>query len=198
MSDEKNASSGTSDQNTKGSAENTDTGMKSVSELLAEWEQERSGSDGKTEKPGKDQLAALKAELDELKSDRKAELEGRDYKNLLSTIAGDNEVPNSVIDGWLRERAENDPAIIKAFDNRSEKPAQFKELVNALKPEFEKWAKDNLAPKDSGLKAAVRNARESSSDSDGFDGIKWASLSDNEFEAKAQEVVSFAEKGGFK
>lgn len=199
MSDKKDASSGGSDQGRKGSAENTDTGTKSVSELLQEWEQERSGSDGKPDKSNKDELTALKEKLEALESERIADRDEKEYSELMSQISGDLDVDESIVDGWLRKRAKGDKAIIKAFDNRDEKPAQYRELVKALQPEFAAWAKENIArPKDSGLTAAVRNARESSSEPAGFDGIKWGSLSDNEFAAKKQEVFRHAEKGGFK
>lgn len=197
MSDKKDASSGGSDQGSKGPAEKTDTG-KSVSELLAEWEENRSGSDdGKKTDAGKDELAKLRAKVAELESAHVADRDDKDYSDLMSKISGDLEVDESIVDGWLRKRAKNDPAIIKAFDNRSDKPAQYKELVKALQPEFAEWAKENIATKNSGLKAAVRSARETDPDSgDEFENVNWGSLSDSDFTKMGQRLMASYRKKG--
>lgn len=136
----------------------------------------------KTEPSAAEQLAAMQAEIDSLKSANAQAQEDADFAKMTSEVKGDLAVPDYIVDGWLRQQAKDDPRIIDVFEKRAENPKAFKDVVGRLNESFSEETAAQQ-PKDT-TGAKVRGSRETSApNTAGYDDVKWSELGQQDFES---------------
>lgn len=185
MTDETEKSDTTSKE-----ASETHGDKKDLNTLLADWDEPEA------KKPETDELKALK---DQIKSLTEAEGQ-RSYDSemtnfIVPTIKGDLEVSEKYIEFWVNQQADGDPRLIKLFNERGERKADFRKAIEAMVPEFKKHAEAEGMVAQKGLAAAVKAARASDSTPSGMDDVDFSSLSDQDFALKKAEVFRLAEAG---
>lgn len=207
--------SGKPDSERNAQTETSDTPRKSLSALLAEWEEKDKGDGGKPKsEPNK---AKGESSADDL-AKRLEAIEGAltktsyqsDMKSVVATVKGDLQVDDGFVESWVNRKADSDPRLVELWEQRDSRKAQFQEAIKALQPEFKEYVEQltkQLSPPkqdeepdkgkkaDRGLAAAVRNAREASPGANGYDGVNWAGISEHEFALKKAEVFKAAKEG---
>lgn len=154
------------------------------------------------------ELTALRGEVEKL---RNAEAD-RSYrtemdKTIIPTVAGDTGVDADLVEMWVNKQASNDPELMALWNERGEKPKEFKAAIEALKPEFAKYAESKglaqPAKKGDGadkggkkLESAVRSAREQPAGKPrDFSSVDLGAMSDQQFAMHSQEVFRLARAG---
>lgn len=164
---------------------------KDLNSLLADWDEPK-----KAVKEESSEIEALKAKVASL-----SEAEGiRSYKAemenvVIPKIKGDLDVDNDLVEFWVNKQADDDSRLQKLWENRSDNKKAFNDAIDALAPEFKKYAESkNLISKkaNNALAAAVKTARTSDSKSSSLKDVDFGSLSDNEFALKKAEVFRLA------
>lgn len=182
---------GKSDTPSKEASENSGD-KKDLNSLLADWDNPEKAKAA----PETDELKALKDQvksLQELEGQRSYDSEMKSF--IVPTIKGDLEVSEDYIEYWVNKQADGDPRLIKLFNERSERKADFRKAIEAMAPEFKKHAESEGMVAQKGLANAVKAARESDSTPSGMDNVDFGSLSDQEFALKKAEVFRLAEAG---
>lgn len=176
--------------------------MKTLDQLRADYERAVS-QDAQNGNKGESKLTALEAEVKEL---RAAEAD-RNYRKEMSefivpTIAGELGVDADIVEMWANKQASEDAQLMALWSDRGEKRKEFKAAIEALKPSFEKYAKDkglvkeDKKPASKGVQSAVRSARETT-----VTGTKempttgLGAMSDQQFAMHSQEVFRLARAG---
>jgi hypothetical protein len=137
-------------------------------------------------------------------------------KALVTQVKGDLDVDYEDVERWLNTKADKDPRLTKAWDERHTNKARFQEVAKALIPEYQEYAasfakrvakpaekdekdggKDPVKG-DKGLAAAVRGAREASPSSGQFENVNWGQLSDNELALKKSQVFKAVKSGSLR
>jgi hypothetical protein len=209
--------SGSPDQERNAPKEGTDAPKGTLEKALASWDSASKGTDGdggkKPQASTKDQdeITELRAELSRLSYES-------DMKALVTEVRGDLDVDYEDVERWLNTKADKDPRLTKAWDERHANKSRFQDVVKALVPEYQEYVKSfatrvskggekgkkdddegkNAGKDDKGLAAAVRQARDAAPSNGQFGDVKWAQLSDNELAAKKSEVFRAAKAGAFK
>lgn len=153
------------------------------------------------------ELAALRGEVEKL---RNAEAD-RTYRKemdsfIVPAIAGETGVDADLVEMWVNKQASNDAALMALWNERGEKPKEFKAAIEALKPEFAKYAESKglaVAKKGEGaekggkkLESAVRSAREQpAGKARDFSSVDLGAMSDQQFAMHSQEVFRLARAG---
>lgn len=195
------ASSGNTDQGSKNTEQGADTGNKrSLSQLLDEYDK-GSGADGKKEPPPDE---GLKRKVDALEAEAAERSYQSGIEGVIKTLKGDLEVDDFIVESWANKQAADDPRLQKLWEERASRKKEFNEAIEALKPEFQKYAQEKILGKESSggnnnsLVAAVRNARDSDPGGGEMDDVKWGGLSDSDFALKKAEVFRLAKAGELK
>ncbi len=177
---------------------------KSLTELLAEWDDDDSTVDKDDIKPSADEQREARLTRIETRESQ------RDMDALVQRVKGDLDVDSWVVQAWILNEAANNPKMDALWDSRETRKADLDNIVNkALIPGFKKYAEDKILPPEADpkedkteksgqrkLAAAVKGARESKTTTgSGLDDVEWGSLSDADFNAKKQEVFAAAKAG---
>jgi hypothetical protein len=205
MSDD--TKSGGGDSSDKSGTDRAGTG-RTLEQIRAEYDaalRVAQGSKGKEQ--GDPEIAALKAEMAELRAD-KADRSYRQEmdKFIVPTIAGETGVKADLVEMWVNKQASDNPELMELWNERASKRAEFKKAIEDLKPKFEEFAaetglvrksdKGGKASGDGKREAAVRSARSTpASQPKDFGDVTWGSLSDTEFARKSQEVFAAVRTG---
>lgn len=208
--------SGKPDADRKGQPETSDK-PKSLSSLLAEWEEKDKGDSGKSPSEPKGEPKGPNADdiakrLERLEASQVRSSYEADMKSVVATVKGDLDIDDFIVESWVNRKADGDPRLVKLWEERDSRKAQFDEVIKSLAPEFQEWAKSRIPAKskeeepeakdksgksDKGLAAAVRQAREASPSS-GFDDVNFSGLSDQDFALKKAEVFRAVRTGALK
>ena len=174
---------------------------KTVTELLNEWDATgKPPNDAKTgtEVSAKDLISRLSA-VEQRQAD---EAIAKELSNVVTVLTSelDIDVDDFVVKSWFTEQADKDSRLIDLYEHRDTRQREWNAAIDALKPEFQEWAKGKFskgkAPTgDRKIKAAVRAAKESVSDTGIDDDIDFGSLSDAEFALKKAEIFRMAKAG---
>jgi hypothetical protein len=207
---------GKPDQGSNSPPKGADTPKGDLEKALASWDAPK-GTDGGDagKKPAEtttkdDEITALRAEVSRQSYES-------DMKALVTQVKGDLDVDYEDVERWLNTKADKDPRLTKAWDERHTNKARFQEVAKALVPEYQEYAasfakrvakpaegkKDEDDGKDAGkgdkgLAAAIRSARDASPTGGQFEDVKWGSLSDHELAAKKHQVFSAAKRAALK
>jgi hypothetical protein len=148
----------------------------------------------------------LKALRDEVEKLRTAEAD-RTYRKemdsfILPAVAGETGVDPDLVEMWVNKHAASDPALMALWNERAEKPKEFKAAIEALKPDFQKYAESKglakAAPDKGGkkLESAVRSARVTDAGkTHDFSNVNLGAMSDTQFAMHAAEVYRAARAG---
>jgi hypothetical protein len=204
--------SGKPDADRKDQPETSDTPRKSLSALLAEWEEkDKVDSNAKPEPRGKGETSAddLAKRLEAIEGALTKTNYQADMKSVVATVKGDLQVDEGFVESWINRKADSDPRLVELWEQRDSRKAQFQEAIKALQPEFKEYVEQltkQLLPQkdeepekgrkaDRGLAAAVRSAREAAPGATGYDAVNWAGLAEHEFALKKAEVFKAAKEG---
>jgi hypothetical protein len=151
----------------------------------------------------------LKALRDEVEKLRTAEAD-RTYRKemdsfIVPAVAGETGVDPDLVEMWVNKHAASDPALMALWNERAEKPKEFKAAIEALKPDFQKYAESKglaAAKKDQPdkggkkLESAVRSARVTDAGkAHDFSNVNLGAMSDTQFAMHAAEVYRAARAG---
>jgi len=210
MADDANSSTGPTtdrDSPSDGSATggNGAGAAKSLDSLLASWDadDDDDSGDGK----GKEKAAGLNALVERLERIEKAHAD-RAYKSDIASVVervkGEHDVDPWIVEAYVNKRAESDPKLVKLWEQRDTRKADFDKAIDALTSEFGEWAKGRAGqPKPDAdgksasrrLASAVKGARDAADSGGGLDGLDLAGMSDNEFALKKAEIFRLAASG---
>jgi hypothetical protein len=208
MSDPKQ---GKTDSSGKPSTESAGT-VKTLDDLRAEYERSvaEAAQNGKDKGSNDSEIKAMRAEIEKL---RDAEAD-RSYRHemtsfIVPTVGADLGVNVDIVEMWVNRQAAADPELMTLWNARGEKPKEFKAAIEALKPEFAKFAETNgLAKKDpepkgkgpaktgKSVESAVRSARQTDAGkATDLASADLNSMSDSEFAMHAQKVYALSRAG---
>lgn len=199
MIDKGSGQSGKSDSERKAQTEASDPPKKSLSQLLSEWDESDKGADDKG-KESKSELERLKSEIEVLKRDAADRSYQSGISQVIATLKGDLEVDDFLVEAWANKQANDDPRLLKLWEQRHSKRREFAEAIEALRPDFQKYAQEKILANtkedkgNKGLAAAVRGARDASP-SNVLDDTDWSGLTDAQFALKKAEVFRLAAAG---
>jgi len=169
-------------------------GQPSLESILAEFDgQKATGTDaGKT---------VSREEFDALKTQLVVESDKATIEDMISVLGKETGADRFTVRGFLVEKSEENPDILKVLDLSRDNKAKYKEAVNSLVPELKKHvqarqpAKDNSGKASGRMTAAIRGSRESSPGDSGSYDEDWSGMSDTDFALKSREVLRAAERG---
>lgn len=203
-----NASSSAPDSSAKAGTGGAGAGAKSLDDLLASWESPSSDNSGddrsSVDKAApSDKTDPQEARIRALEEQLAASAYRNEMASVVSTVKGDLEVDDDLVEYWVNKRAESDPRLVSLWENRDGNAGRFKSALNALKEEFGEFAKERLVVgqaqnRESSRRAAsaVAGARETPSGmAHGLDNVNWGSLGDSEFALKKAEVFRLQSAG---
>ncbi len=142
--------------------------------------------------------------LGEVKALR-ADLADRDYRDtmerdVIPLIKGDFELPDDYVEHWVNKQA--DETLLQLWEQRKQKPAQFQEAMEALRPRFEEHVEKQFGQKPGEedpsrrIASVVKGSRVTEAQgSDQFDNVDWSGLSEQDLEIKKRLVFKAAESG---
>ena len=114
-------------------------------------------------------------------------------ENIIPKVRGDLDLDDTLVKGYVNQRATDDPRLMEVWDKRKSDPKAFEDMLGALSGELaEKFGSSSDAGR---AVNAVRKSRESTPSLGGFDNVDWAGMSDSDFELRKREVYKAAEKG---
>lgn len=179
---------------------------KTLDELRADYEAALA-SKSAPDKGSNKELEALRTKVANLE----AEAGDRAYRKemdqtIVPAVKGDLKVDEEIVEMWVNREAGRDAALMALWNDRAEKPKEFKEAIAALAPEFKKYAESKglVQPAEKGagksddkgkLQSAVRSARETQPTKKDFGDKSLAKMSDQEFAQHSQEVFAAVRAG---
>ena len=200
---------GTSDSNSKLSTATSGT-AKTLDDLRADYERSvaEAAQNGK-DKGATSEVAVLRSEVEKL---RNAEAD-RSYRKemesfIVPAVNGELNVDADIVEMWVNRQAAGDPELMALWNARGEKPKEFKAAIEALKPDFAKYAEtkglskksesksDNKGKHGKSVESAVRSARQTDAGKDrDLSSVNLSSMSDSEFAMHSAEVFRLARSG---
>ena len=192
---------GPPDSSSKPPTEGSSTG-KTLTELRADYEAALGKSVSDTSP--KATIEALQKQVADLTA---AEADRTYRKTMDDTIVpavrGDLKVDGDLVEMWVNKQAASRPELMALWNERSDKPAEFKAAIAALAPEFKAYAEaKGLAKaepeqsKGKSVVSAVRSARETApAEKKDFGDVDLSKLSDNQFALHSAEVFRAAREG---
>ncbi len=215
--EDKKGQSGNAEPDPKDLDKGSDKPEGVLDKLLAEWDQAPQGTD--SSKSDKDKPAGtgdgdIAKRLELLESALTRTSYDADMQGIVKEVKGDLDVDDWIVESWVNRKADSDPRLVKLWEERGEKKSQFAEMIKALGPEFQTYAKERILPtakddvkdddtetkdkdNDKGLTAAVRSSREAKPTTD-FENVKLGGLSGSEFALKKAEIFRAMKSGKLK
>lgn len=188
--------SGGSDDGSKPS--NDAEKLKSVQDLVAEWDAGKEPDETAKASDDKDQAKVLDR-LSAVEQTLLAERANKAMQDVFTELRDglDLEIHDDEVEGWLNGQVRANPQLQDAFDNREESPKAWNEALAALKNDFHKIAETRYASRkdDSKVKSAARLAKDRSVATGDGDFGDLGSLSDADFQMRKAEIIRLAEAG---
>lgn len=121
---------------------------------------------------------------------------------IVPAVLGELKVDADLVEMWVNKQAASRPELMALWNERADKPAEFKAAIAALAPEFKTYAeskglvKPATDEKGKKLQTAVRSARDTTpAEKKGFEDVDLSKLSDNAFALHSAEVFRAAREG---
>ena len=84
------------------------------------------------------ELATLQAEVKALKESTWRAKDEADTADAVRKIKGDLEIPDYAVQGWLIDKARNDPRISQLWNERDQRPRDVQRMIERMKVDFAK------------------------------------------------------------
>lgn len=183
----------------------------SLDELLAEWDNDEPGKSGKEGAPSKPDKAPPGDGRSDADKQRLEKLEQRlamqDYEKAMgqavNAVKGDLEVEDDFVEFWLNKQADQDPRLMKLWEQRDTRRAEWSKALEALGRQFQDDNAGRFGPTDTSQRkpgrrpslhdqvASAAHASRSTAPGDPNDGIadELASMDDSTFALKKAEIL---------
>ena len=162
----------------------------SLDELLSQYDQEVK-TEIKQPETQSEPLDALRNEIKEMREERQNETFRKDMDSLVSSVKGDQDFDETLVEAWIDAEARKDARLSNAWAQRHQDPRKFEQVKAQLTKKFSKAFAPKVDPETTADKEAVTAAMTGTGKAPETPPPDYSGMNNAEFREAAKKEYGF-------